>query len=305
MIQAGKETLTSPTPFTEGQEIVKGVNLILQALAVSTIDNLSTPGEVIAMVPKLEELIPRTRDHFASLLSLRVVGAPGVDTFSFRDYGSLSDSEILWRLQKDLLATFIEMSRYTELLKQTPVVIVAGEQGSGKDTLAPIFTQARYTSVPMSSMVQAVACAWELDPNETMSKIVVGQVLKEYFEDGILTTLGIYNAVRQGAQRVVLFGPKVIGEVEAAIKSGGKLIGIIADPNPLVDYQIRRQRVTGRALQNSTRMSDVERFDARESIEHPKIQQILQYPGCFLIINNYPSIQDYLTNATGLLEEII
>lgn len=188
----------------------------------------------------------------------------------------------------DLAAHETEVRRVWGELDKASLIVVAGHQASGKDSLAPVFEEAGYAPITMSSFVRDAASTWQLDRDDTIGKIVVGQVLKDYFGEGILVSLGVVRGLLEGKRRLVMFGPRVKGEVDEALNMGGALIGVCAHEDLAIDREIRRARIVHRATIDPSRVCDIARFDEREEIEGQKIDQLLRHPQCRLFVNNSP-----------------
>lgn len=280
----------SRVAFDESQDIAAGVDAILRATAIRVADvtlRIDTPEGAGFLNARLDELAPAVQHHWRTIASA-IVGRRG---HTHRDELLMRASSPLltkFALLGDLAAHEVEVRRVWGELPNASLVIVAGNQASGKNSLAPVFEESGYTSITMSSLVRDAATAWRLDRNGTMDKIVVGRVLKDYFGDGILVSLGVVGGLLEGKKQLVLFGPRLAGEVDEAIALGGTLVGIAAHADPEIDREIRRARVANRAMNDPSRADDVAKFDEREAIEGSKIAQILAHPQCHLFVDNSP-----------------
>jgi dephospho-CoA kinase len=168
------------------------------------------------------------------------------------------------------------------------IVMVAGKQGVGKSIVVEHFVEHGYQLLSMSNIVREVSASWDLDKNQTIDKIVAGQVLKEYFGPEILVYLGIENLlVYENAKKIVIDGPRLVEEAQVVRDIGGKLIAVIADEDPEIDTEIRRDRIKKRASEYIEREGDLEKFYEREAIEGGKIDEILALvPEEQIFINN-------------------
>ncbi len=290
----GRETFpVSAVALQEAGHIADGADVILRALAINIVDGTldwENPEGAAFIGARLDELVPAVQHHW-STVGNAVVGCHTVETQSYRD-------ELLRRSRSPILAKFAllgdlavhvaEVQKAQELLGSMSLVVVAGRQASGKDSLAPVFDELGYGTLPMSNAVKDVASGWGLNRDGTMEKIVTGQVLREYFGDGILVKLGVTESALCGRKRLVMFGPRLMGEVETAFSYGGVLIGIAAHPDSETDREIRRARIVARASSDPSRAGDVAKFDEREAIEGPKIAEILRHPECHVFVDNSP-----------------
>jgi hypothetical protein len=166
------------------------------------------------------------------------------------------------------------------------IVMVAGQQGSGKDTLADYFVDNHgYAKLSLSDIVSHIAELWGLDPHSNPAKIVAGAIFKEYFRPEILVILGVYDLIQKGHNRIVISGPRLLSELDAAQAMGAVTIGVEVDPDPVIDEATRLELVTKR----TGRPDDVPNFKTREAKEGPKIREILN--NCSIrFINNVPTL---------------
>lgn len=279
----------SRVALEESQNVVAGVDTVLLAMAIRVVDGalrIDTPEGSDFLNARLEELVPAVQKHWRTIGSAVVGGRASYRDALVPRAGSAFLSKLA--LLADLAAYEAEVRWVWGELGNTSLVVVAGHQASGKDSLAPVFEEMGYTPITMSRFVRDAASAWQLDRNGTMDKIVTGQVLKEYFGDGILVSLGVVRGLREGKRRFVMFGPRLTGEVDEAIALGATLIGIAADSDPNTDREIRRARVAHRAATDPSRATDVAGFDQREAIEGATIAEILAHPACHIFVDNSP-----------------
>lgn len=201
----------------------------------------------------------------------------------------LGETESLKRLARHYYTNFF-LSEFglPELMNGVSLIMVAGHQGSGKDSLQSIFAQLGYAGASMSGAVQDVASAWGYERTDTHDKITVGKMLKSLLGQGILVPITAARMAAKGNKHIVMFGPRVIEEAEAVIQLGGILVGIAANADYYADREIRRDRIQRRANSDPTRLNDVAKFDEREGIEATKVAAILSHPQCHLFIDNSP-----------------
>lgn len=284
----------SPVPafvLQEAGNIANGADVILRSLAIKIVDgsiDCSDPAGATLITARLEELIPAVQQHWMTVGSA-VVGCHTPTTQQYRDRLIYRSRDIFlanFSLLRDLGAHVREVRKAQECLGDVSLVVVAGHQASGKDSTSPVFAKLGFSPVTMSDAVRDTASAWQLDRDAPEEKIVVGRVLRDYFGDGILVSLAVMQAVLAGENRLVLFGPRVMGEVDEALRMGGVLIGVRVHENPQVDRDIRRSRIASRSAKDSNRAGDMKMFDQRERIEGPIIEQMLLHPRCHRIFNN-------------------
>lgn len=276
----------------EVRQIDNGMLWILQAIAVNEIhkgkikpqslrDGLHIQRRLKRNSHRLEEIYNKLST--AQEASIATIGTLVHTMQDDQPYIYLTHEptvSISQTLEIRLIAYFSDLVQETlsarEMLHDTDILMIAGQQGVGKGRVTEALKQAGYKVVSMSQIVKDVAAIWDLDQNQTEDKIVAGQILKEYFGPEILVYLGVYDLISRGYTKLVIDGPRLPQEAQAVIKMGGSLIGVVADDDPLNDRTIRFERISCRSLQESARARDAENFNAREAIEYPGIEKILQ-----------------------------
>lgn len=294
-------------PLEKGQAVTNGIGLFLDALAIRVADrtfDLKNPRDSRTIVQLVSSQIPVVREADLSLRHLKAIIGRG-STISGPQYArqlfDQSDDVVLLRLMTDLKSAIDRERIIKPLLVNIPKVMIAGMQGSGKDSLAPILSQLGYQFAPMSDLVKMLCYSERYNQNNTQSKIDMGNALRKVFGEGILVELAIRHLARQpNVKRMAILGPRTMGEVEAALNMNSKLIGIVADLDPEKDRQIRFARIVQRAETDSSRRGDIDAFPTREEIEKAKISQILRDPRCSLIVNG-SSLDNLYENALSLI----
>lgn len=201
----------------------------------------------------------------------------------------LGETESLHRLAQHYYTHFfLNEFELPELMKDVSLAMVAGQQGSGKDSLQPVFDQLGYSGASMSQAVQDVATAWGYERTDTDDKITVGKKLKSILGQGILVPITAARMAAKGNKNIVMFGPRVIEEAEAVLELGGILVGIATAEDYETDRKIRKERIKRRADIDPTRARDEAKFDDRERMEAAGVAAILSHPQCHLFIDNSP-----------------
>jgi dephospho-CoA kinase len=200
------------------------------------------------------------------------------------------------RIQIVLSEALNELKRQKS--QKAEIIMIAGHQGVGKGVIAQALGEKGSHAITMSTNVRQTTDAWQLDSTSTIDKIISGQLLKEYFGLDILVRLGIFQSLAAGFNQLVIDGPRVLEEAQAVLVKGGILIGVVADLDPKIDAEIRKQRIIDRAEQDPNRVSDIAKFDAREAIEAANINSILSLANITLVNNSTPNqIIDQMTTA--------
>ena len=127
-------------------------------------------------------------------------------------------------------------------------------------------------------------------------------MIKEFFGPDILVKLAIFQAVKQGATKIAIDGPRLVKETKAVLHKGGIIIGVVADENSAEDAKIRRQRIIDRAEADPTRAADVEKFDLREEIEADGINEILGMANVKII--NRGSLRSFQSDISQVLDKL-
>ncbi|HYD35571.1 MAG TPA: hypothetical protein VD999_05865 [Vitreimonas sp.] len=174
--------------------------------------------------------------------------------------------------------------------KELEIVMLIGHQGSGKGVVAEYFEAQGYTILTMSEIVRQVVEAWGLNSSLTEDKIVGGQILKQYFGLDILVRLGIDYLQRSGKSKILIDGPRVPEEVEAAKMMGARLYGIVTDLDGEKDRLRRKELIIKRSQEDVNRAQDAVKFDIREAQEADKINALLRIESVKIFVNNAPSV---------------
>lgn len=295
MVWLAESVATNLDPVNQGiinsvEHIGDGIDDVLIGLASGILS-----GKVKAEDESPEGLIESTIDTLIPAMQLHRSASP------FHRYSVTSGAAVigedasLKRLARRYLADFfLNELGLPELLNGTSLVMVAGQQGSGKDSLAPAFSSLGFSGASMSVVVRDVTTAWGSDRSDTGDKITIGKKLKALLGQGILVPITVARMAAQGNKNIVLFGPRVMEEAEAVLDLGGTLIGVVTHADSNTDQQIRRARIVERAQEDSERGTDVIKFDEREGIEGEKIDRILALPRCHRFVNDMPkdSVRD-------------
>lgn len=165
-------------------------------------------------------------------------------------------------------------------------VVLVGEQGSGKKTMASEFARRRYSQQTMSDVVRSVAPILGYDPDSTQGKIDAGHAMRRFFDRSIIMKLCMFNAEENKIDNVVIDGPRSSYEVRAARANGARIIGLVADNDAEKDRQIRFARVVRlRSKSESDRVVTPDDFYNRERQEHRRIQAILRRADRIVVTN--------------------
>lgn len=256
-----------------------GVFWILQAIALNEINqgniyinSEKTWGNDIEQI--LLEHFPRLEEVLTQLVKAKI--------FERSLYGkkTLSAEELaaeIWRFFRNYFGELaFDSIKAREKLTESDIVMVVGQQGVGKSVVTEFYQSKGYEVVAMSQIVKEVVEAWGLDPNQTIDKIVGGQIAKMYFGPDILVQLAVHYLISIGKTKIVIDGPRLIEEAQAVINLKGRLIGVIADNDLEKDRSIRFERIRDRAAKDLTRAGDVDKFHEREGIESNNIDKILK-----------------------------
>ncbi|MEK7543800.1 MAG: hypothetical protein AAB557_02965 [Patescibacteria group bacterium] len=272
------------------EQIGGGIDDVLTGLASRILS-----GEIRAEDEPSEDLIKSTIDTLIPAMQLHRSASP------FHRYSATSgevvigeDASLRRLAHRYLEDFFLNGLGLPELLNGTTLVMVAGQQGSGKDSLAPAFSSLGFSGASMSVVVRDVTTAWGHDRSDTSEKITIGKQLKALLGQGILVPITVARMAAQGNKNIVMFGPRVMEEAEAVLDLGGTLIGVMTHADSNTDVQIRRARIVERAKEEPERAVDVIKFDEREGIEGEKIDRILGLPLCHRFVNDMPkdSVRD-------------
>lgn len=273
-------------PNTETiQHINHGIELISLALAFNVRERRMRTNALLVNL-LFEEMILGARQAIAGSIS-RVID-PGRGHLSGLEYAFGSTDQIQDYLRSKFSAALYAAAEITERMASAKVYTVAGHQGSGKDALAPLFTAHGYQRVTLSDIVRDIVSALGRDRNDAQTKINVGLFMKAFMGSDVLVKLGIAEAVMQGKNQLVMFGPRLPAEVK------GALIGVIAD------REIRKARIIARAQQDPSRAGDVADFERREEQEQADIEGILTRPNCIRIVNE-SQIEDFYSLAEKVI----
>ena len=294
------------TSLEQGQRIINGIDLFLEALAIRISDGTLNPNrreDVNKVTNLVMSQTTAVRESDLSLRNLKAIvglkSSVSGGTFAQTLFNQ-SDGLICLRLISDLKHSIQRETLLKPEIAKIPKLIVAGKQGAGKDSLSPMLEQLGFSSAPFSDLIQTICYSEKYHPNDPQNKIDMGNSLRKTFGEGILVELAVRYLVRSGAKKVAVFGPRTMGEVDAALRMNSKLIGVIADPNPTLDAQIRFTRIVERAKNDPSRAKDVDAFPHRELTEAAKIEAILTRPECHLIINN-TSLADFYNGASEVI----
>ncbi len=292
-IRSRSEVVSPPTQ--DVSELIKvhlGVLWILQAIATTYVqkgelseadlhDGEKIKRVLLANLSRLEEVMPELlaaiqllSEHFGYSIHSSNGEKDSVEIKNVLPAASYEYTVTILLLTafEDVLTQVLEAK---DKMSEADVVMIVGHQGVGKSRAVEFFNQQGYASLSMSQIVREVVASWGLRDTGTIDKIVGGQVLKEYFGKDILVHLGIQYLVSLGKKKIVIDGPKVIEEAEAVVGMGGRLVGVVADIDPETDRVVRRARVKYRSEVDLSRQSDLPKFDNREMIEGPRINEIL------------------------------
>ncbi len=287
MIWQGEMVASDLDPVNQGiinsvEHIGNGIDDVLIGLASRILSGEIRPDDEPPeglIETTVDTLIPAMQLHRSASPFHRYPIATGVTV--------IGEDAALRRLAHRYLADFfLNELGLPELLNGTSLVMVAGQQGGGKDSFAPAFFDLGFSGASMSAVVRDVATAWGYDRSDTSDKITVGKQLKALLGQGILVPITVARMAAQGNKNIVMFGPRVMEEAEAVLGLGGALIGVVTHADPNADRNIRRARIVRRAEEEPERALDVIKFDEREEIEGVNIEQILAHPECHLFVNN-------------------
>jgi dephospho-CoA kinase len=309
-LEAHRSGLSSTeTQFlTESLHIFRGYCWTIDAIALYLLKQGVEPRPDTfqeAVAPYLEKILPRISEIMPEMAASHQLQSELLGYPVYQADGSMAlrfdqNSDPHGRILSDLYDAVREQAAFKEQFRDVEIIMIAGHQGSGKDTLAEYLRdQHGFQLLGLSSIVSEVATVWGLDSTGTTDKIVTGQVFKEYFGPDILIQLGVAECIREGNKRIVIVGPRVIEEVHAAKELGAKVVAVKADADTQKDSQLRRQRIVHRAAEGN-RPQDVEKFDEREAIESGRVNQILELADVS-IINDYGTKEEFYTSAAEKL----
>lgn len=255
----------------EIKEIFAGADWILHAIILESINKgYITLDDVRLLSPakfkvlndhRFQEILPNL--EFAEELRRVIISLPGTEKENFTEF-------ILKYLLGSFPSLLLESIGAKEEMSQCNIIMVAGQQGAGKFAVTKYFESQGYEIVSMSQIVREMVQAWGLDPNQTVDKIVGGQIAKQYFGPDILVQLALHYLVSEGKMKVVIDGPRIPEEAQAVLKFGGRLIGVAASE------KVRFERIKNRATTQTSREADVRNFEKREKTEGNNIDIILQ-----------------------------
>ncbi len=176
-------------------------------------------------------------------------------------------------------------------------LILVGEQGSGKATIARELSRRGYSELTMSNVVRAVAHDFGFSPETTQGKIDAGHAMRRTFDRSILMKLCIVDALQRQQEKLVVDGPRSMYEVRAARSAGGRIIGLITDTDRRKDRAIRFDRVVIlRPLQEPSRQVTAEDFYSRDRQESSRSRRMLAVSDTIVVTNR---------NATELVDKLI
>lgn len=170
--------------------------------------------------------------------------------------------------------------------KFTDFMILVGQQGSGKDTLAQEVARRGYFQVTMSDIVKALAPALGFSPDTTQGKIDAGHAMRRLFGRSILMNLSVQDARDRRKKKLVVAGPRSMHEVKAGRVSGARIIGLIAHKDPKQDRKIRLHRVTVERLRKEpNRVMTKKDFSSREKQERLRAKRMLGTADVIVVTN--------------------
>lgn len=168
-------------------------------------------------------------------------------------------------------------------------VVLVGEQGSGKATMAKEFARRGYAELTMSDVVRAVAPDFGYSPDTTQGKIDTGHAIRRIFGRSILMKLCVVDALKQQKKNIVIDGPRSMYEIRAARAAGARIIGLIADPDRKLDRKIRFERVVSlRPMTQPERRVAPDDFYSRDRQEGSRSRRMLAVADMVVVTNRPP-----------------
>lgn len=185
-----------------------------------------------------------------------------------RDFG---DGDIKKLLQPGMFQNFI---------------VLVGEQGSGKETMAVELARRNFYKLTMSDIVRAVAPELGFDPATTQGKIDAGHALRRLFNRSVIMNLSMLDARTLEKEKIVVDGPRSMYEVRAAKNVGARIVGLIAHEDRKKDRAIRFERVIQLRPQSEIQRTVLPAdFFSRERQERSRTRRMLAVADTIIVTN--------------------